>query len=1056
MSHTLGTYSFLPFLRNGIASLINSPDAASSVALRAALHVELTLAATGGDDSNPSQPFARDVLLYGPGDIVGIDKRGIVRTEPRHWSTNVEPNYLAHIEFYDEDFPWRYTPASASGERLRPWITLVVLADGEFNDDLNPDAPRPRNPEDHLSSRITFDDPNQLASRFPPADQLWAWAHVHVNRSLTQSDNEVASSNMAAVMAKLHGFIDPDPDLAFSRLICPRKLGPDTRYHAFLVPSFESGRLAALGLDPTKAPSATHSAWAAYSQKGAPQAMPYYHRWLFRTGGPGDFESLVRLLEAKPVDSRVGTRDMDVQSAGSNLPPTGLSGILKLGGALKVPPENYDKDEKKLFDLNEKWDQPYPQPFQTELAKLINLSDDYLTKKGVGCAAPGAVATGDEDPIIAPPLYGTWHSLTKRLLVDKNDRPVPNRAGWVHRLNLDPRFRAAAGFGTRVIQQNQEQYMDAAWGQVGDVLEANRQIRISQLAKHLSFVLYQKHLLPVERTDPGRALLMTSPVLSRVVADGVTLRHRMNQSFIQPSVTSIVTRRALRSGGRARRLMPTTPVTQGAFVARVAAGTLRAAPARSSLAGAITLAKLSSKIAIGSRPEALLEAIELHAGTRRATSLTPLGRSPNFKVVTGGQITSPTFGNTDSAEAARFKTAVREAHAMVDRSFASVPKVTRSTLNISSMAHTAIEALDPRRTIRARLFDRVKLPADILREIGNDLVEVLAYPVIDDPMYKPLTDLSPDLLLPHINLIPPNSITLLNTNQPFIEAYMMGLNHEFARELLWREYPTDQRGSTFRQFWDATESIAAATGDQQDAKESVRDIKKIHEWSSPSMLGTHSNRQSASTDLVLVIRGELLKRYPTAVVYAHRADWQLNGGQIDPSLGRRLVNIPNNEEDNPPREKIRTPLYEAKVDPDIYFFGFDLTAKEVKGESGEPGHTNPGWFFVIRERPGEPRFGLDSEKQPSIRVWNDLSWTDVQPGATGSYIQMTASTASIPLAAVSSSDPLKDQHADDVAVTWGPSMSSADLAYVLFQAPVMIAVHGAEMLRSAGDEAGHA
>lgn len=30
------------------------------------------------------------------------------------------------------------------------------------------------------------------------------------------------------------------------------------------------------------------------------------------------------------------------------------------------------------------------------------------------------------------------------------------------------------------------------------------------------------------------------------------------------------------------------------------------------------------------------------------------------------------------------------------------------------------------------------------------------------------------------------------------KSYMVGLNHEFARELLWREYPTDQRGSYFR------------------------------------------------------------------------------------------------------------------------------------------------------------------------------------------------------------------------------------------------------------------
>ena len=39
------------------------------------------------------------------------------------------------------------------------------------------------------------------------------------------------------------------------------------------------------------------------------------------------------------------------------------------------------------------------------------------------------------------------------------------------------------------------------------------------------------------------------------------------------------------------------------------------------------------------------------------------------------------------------------------------------------------------------------------------------------------------------------------TNNRFIEAYLVGLNHEMARELLWREYPTDQRGTYFSSFW---------------------------------------------------------------------------------------------------------------------------------------------------------------------------------------------------------------------------------------------------------------
>jgi hypothetical protein len=78
----------------------------------------------------------------------------------------------------------------------------------------------------------------------------------------------------------------------------------------------------------------------------------------------------------------------------------------------------------------------------------------------------------------------------------------------------------------------------------------------------------------------------------------------------------------------------------------------------------------------------------------------------------------------------------------------------------------------------------------------------MAYPVLDLPMYKPLADMSSELFLPNINLIPENSITLLENNQKFIESYMVGINHEMSRELLWREYPTDQRGSYFRQFWD--------------------------------------------------------------------------------------------------------------------------------------------------------------------------------------------------------------------------------------------------------------
>src|ERR1041385_4294178 len=130
MSDIIGSYAFLPWLRQGVARIITSADGDASVVTRATARVDLTLTGTGLENPLPA-PVGRDVELYGPGEVIGIESRAIIRTEPRPWITNVEPNYLAHIEFYEEDFPWRYTPAAPDGSRLRlrPWIALVVLKD---------------------------------------------------------------------------------------------------------------------------------------------------------------------------------------------------------------------------------------------------------------------------------------------------------------------------------------------------------------------------------------------------------------------------------------------------------------------------------------------------------------------------------------------------------------------------------------------------------------------------------------------------------------------------------------------------------------------------------------------------------------------------------------------------------------------------------------------------------------------------------------------------------------------------------------------------------------
>ena len=74
-------------------------------------------------------------------------------------------------------------------------------------------------------------------------------------------------------------------------------------------------------------------------------------------------------------------------------------------------------------------------------------------------------------------------------------------------------------------------------------------------------------------------------------------------------------------------------------------------------------------------------------------------------------------------------------------------------------------------------------------------------------MYAPLRDLSADLLIPNLHLIPEDTISLLETNRDFIEGYMVGLNHEMARRLRFNEFPTDLRPSSFRQFWDVADIV---------------------------------------------------------------------------------------------------------------------------------------------------------------------------------------------------------------------------------------------------------
>ncbi len=1046
-------YSFLPWLRTGISTRITeNPQTAE----RASVPVRLQVVGDALGGGTISLPVSKDVQLYGPGDVVGVDPRAISRTEPRPGVSTVEPNFLAHIEFSEEDFPWRYSPAApdAGTRRLAPWLALVVLATGtEFTE--VPGTPHPL-------PAIVVADP---AGTLPRPEQLGAWAHVHVNGALA---GPVATDDTAGALAALGEVLRTNADSACARLICPRRLRPGTAYEAFLVPAFETGRLAGLGLDPAASPGALYSSWGPhYPNRAAEGQLPYYHRWAFGTGTAGDFEFLVRLLKPQAADPRVGRRGMDAHnSPGLGLDgittPAEMGGVLPLGGALKVPAR-----QDAPVDPAGNWDNfldtpsapPYPHPFEEALAAVVNLADDYQRHEPAVAHAGTPLADVGPDPVITPPLYGRWHALTTRLLTDEDGVRVPPAIShnWVHRLNLDPRFRVAANLGTRVVKARDEELMAAAWAQVGDVLVANGRIRAAQLAREVGHVLQTKHVDPPTGGSPaalaaapalsGRSLTLTAPAHSRVtttaaggtpglVADGadrVAVGFRVATSQVATAPVSPTMRRITRPGSRLMRTLPFDGARADALLSRMddPVAPVTAAPVKVTPGALVTPADLAATL----HPER----------PPGADPVDVLAHSPDFVLRGFDETAVPHPGTTDSEEATRFKTALRELYQGLDAGVAVGHTPRPPRLDLLGTTTSVLAGLRSDETVPRTLFEgSVSLP-ERLRPFAAAFVEAMAYPVFDLPVYRTLLDLSVDAFVPNLNLLPPNSITLLANNREFIESYLVGLNHEMARELLWREYPTDQRGTPFRQFWDPVTALPRPRETAAARRERGYDIPPIHEWSLDARLGGNDNRVDArpqGDDLVLVIRGELLKKYPTAAIYAHKAEWPPGAdGRPDPTRPRRLVELPATGLPSP--EQVQLPLYEAKVEPDIYLLGFDLDTDQALGRPG----VDAGWFFVLKERPGDPRFGVDDGPPTRLEVWNDLAWDDVDPGRRG-FLDLDPAVT-VPLAGFDGTDDAEklDQRAEDVQLpVWSAGLSSADLAYILFQVPVLVAVHAQEMV----------
>jgi len=1002
---TLGRYHFLSWSRQGLAATLANQDHGGTLPDRASAVAVLTVTAKAATPVSKQVPPVT-VQTFGPGDVIGIDARHVVRTEPRDSTPNFEPNYLAGIEFDTADLPWLFTPAAPAGDRLRPWLVLIALKLSEYSAVAG--APNP----------LPAIDVTDVAG-LQPLDDSWNWAHVQV----------AGDAGLAATLAS-------QPAAVISRLLCPRRLDPEISYTAFVVPAFEIGRQAGLGLD-VSGMTSTGPAWTQATT--APLRLPVYYQFGFHTSDQGDFESLVRKLTPVKLGPAIGQRPMAVDDPAPDFPsgggPLGLPGALQ---SLATQPTPWPDPDKTNFQA----------AMQGFVERMQPVTDDP--------AAP--------DPQVVPPLYGAWQAGTFSV--------TPGGPGWLDELSLDPRNRTAAGMGTQVVQAGLTVLLASAWQQVAGIERANALLRGAQLARG---TLTQLHA-SLSAITSATLLTVTAPLHAQLRASPVTARAAIAASRVPLLLFSPAARRITSPVSAIRRRQASLGGVPGSLIDRINANTVTIVPPPAPPNGLVPIEGISGGMAPGwlswfpiqvqaSTPRGsfgVTISADVPDGAVRIAGFTPQAiaqapQNPDFVItvppatppVPAPAVPAPAPGASDSPTAARFRSALLPLAAAWQAPAPDPPLA--PALDTAQLGQAVLAGLDPAVTVPARTLSMIGVAPGLEWHPPDPIRTIMAAPSFPQPMYAPLASLSPQYILPGVDQVPANSVGLVEANHAFIEAYMVGLSHEMARQLLWAGYPTDGMGTYFRQFWDVSKYVPLPTDPTDPAQlaELLKDIPLITSWPLPAGLGSHENRTGIPPDNVaLLIKGELLRRYPDAIIYAAKA--KVSGGQ-------RVIDTSDE----------RYPIYSGTLPGDITFIGFNLSPADAEGGTAA---SPEGFFFVFQQHPSGPRFGLEPSASTTVTQWSDLAWTnfatveleaEAVPVQLQDYLppwapwRLSSSVFSEVLAQIVlppflsaslTAHGTQISNPDDAADAWGAD--AAQTAYITLRLPFRIAIHASLMVPS--------
>ena len=618
-------------------------------------------------------------------------------------------------------------------------------------------------------------------------------------------------------------------------------------------------------------------AWAEGSSD--PVDLVVYDTWTFTTSAEaGDFESLCELLVPADEVGELGVRAVDVTNPGLEVDWPTRPMVIDLVGALADPSVITDT----------------PPPGTTEFSAVVEpILDDVLGRAPDPKDGRGGYNALRDDPVVGLPFYGSWPS---------SATSVPD-AGWPRALNLRTNRRLAAGLGARTVRQNQEELMAAAWDQLGAVREVSDELNRGRLSAEIGRTWQAR----ASQVQTGDRLNLAAPLLTFVQVDGEPAR-----KVVADSLAPIAT--------LDRVWIRRTPRARGASASSAFVRATRADATVTELA-----AFAYQGVAAPQGTHAIEIELTLEDEGRNlfsAAAAAHVDRTGLATLIGGEKLAGYVLGDIQLNPVRRTERAP----------FSAAPQASAAAVA------AAVSGLDPLMSVRASLVARI--PAlDGLLPSGELPAQLALAPEFTDALYWDLAELDQDVIVPGIGEFPNNRVRLLAVNAGFVGAYLVGANHELAREFLWREFPADLTATFFRRFFD------------YEDPETV-DIDPIDDWPPGSSIASNLPNSEATT--AILIRGDLVRRYPDLNVF------------VAPTGSRGKADY----------AKSVQPSFEGRLGADTLVVGFPLDPDVVLGHTG-----GAEYFVILEERSVAPRFGLDLGRSGPLTTWDELAVTDFPEAA---------------------------------------------------------------------------